>query len=78
VLLLLPATYILGALLSVGIMLGAILSHVAILGIVVQNDGGLLFSLACAVLASSLLILIIDRTKVRQQVEFILRKGSKS
>ena len=42
-LILLPRTVVLGAILSMGIMGGAILSHLLILGISVQNDGGQLF-----------------------------------
>jgi hypothetical protein len=42
-LILLPRTVVLGAVLAIGIMGGAILSHVFILGISVQNDGGQLF-----------------------------------
>lgn len=51
----------LGAALACGVMTGAILSHLTILGIVVQNDGGLLFSLACVVFVSALFILWAKR-----------------
>ena len=57
VLILVPRTTIYGALLGAGMMAGAILSHVAVLGIAVKDDGGLLFGLAvvaftcCATLA---------------------------
>ncbi|MFV8341206.1 DoxX family protein [Flavobacterium sp. XS2P39] len=56
VLILVPRTTHLGALIGAGVMLGAIFSHLFILGIEVQNDGGVLFILAlftflcCAVL----------------------------
>ncbi len=43
-LLLIPATAWLGALLGVGIMGGALMSHLTLLGIEVQGDGGYLFS----------------------------------
>ncbi len=46
ILLVVPRTTWLGALLGVGIMAGALFSHVTKLGIVVQNDGGTLFILA--------------------------------
>src|SRR5262245_16716357 len=46
ILLLIPRFVSLGALLSCGLMLGAIGAHLTRLGIVVQNDGGLLFGLA--------------------------------
>lgn len=51
ILLLIPATQVFGALMAAGIMIGAILSHLFVLGLVVQDDGGLLFTLACVVLA---------------------------
>lgn len=57
ILLLVPRTTGLGALLGMGILGGAIFSHLTQLGIVVQNDGGTLFILAaitfviCSVLA---------------------------
>lgn len=41
------------ALLSVLLMLGAIGSHVILIGVVVNNDGGLLFTLALITLLSS-------------------------
>src|SRR5689334_10986870 len=43
VLLLAPRTVMVGAMLSLGLMLGAIGSHFVKLGLVVKNDGGLLF-----------------------------------
>lgn len=63
ILLLVPFTQFLGAILSVGIMVGAIVSHIFILGIVVQDDGGLLFSLACTVVICSVLIIFIHRNQ---------------
>src|SRR5260221_12877580 len=45
-LLLLPATAALGAVLTMGVMAGAIASHLIVLGIEVKGDGGLLFGLA--------------------------------
>jgi len=50
-LLLLPRTAALGALLATGLMAGAIGSHLTLLGIEVQGDGGLLFALACVTAA---------------------------
>jgi hypothetical protein len=46
-LLLRPATSGLGGLLTLGLMGGAILSHLTVLGIEVQGDGGALFTMAC-------------------------------
>lgn len=64
ILLLVPRTQVLGALAAIGIMLGAILSHLVFLGIEVQGDGGLLFSLAVAVLLSSLLVVFLHREQL--------------
>ncbi len=61
ILLLIPGTSALGALLAAGLMAGAIVSHLTTLGIEVQNDGGLLFGLAVTVLACSLIILYVRR-----------------
>ena len=63
-LLILPMTQILGAAMAVGIMLGAIASHVAVIGIVVQDDGGLLFTLACVVLVASLSVVFLQRSQI--------------
>lgn len=64
ILLLMPRTVTLGALLSLGLMTGAIGSHLAKLGIVVQNDGGLLFGLALTVLSCSAVILVLRRRQI--------------
>ena len=60
-LLLYPATITIGAILSLGVIAGAILSHLTVLGIEVQGDGGLLFFLALAVFVSSAAILFLRR-----------------
>lgn len=63
-LLLLPKTRILGSFLGLGVISGAILSHLFVLGIEVQNDGGTLFFLALAVFTCCLAILIIEKEVV--------------
>lgn len=65
ILLLVPSTQIIGAVISIGVMLGAVLSHLFVLGIVVQNDGGLLFSLALTVLFSCLSVILFQPEKTR-------------
>lgn len=60
-LLLIPATVAWGALLSLGLMLGAIGGHLTRLGIVVQDDGGLLFGLAVFVGAAAVSLLALHR-----------------
>ena len=59
ILLLVPRTAALGALLAAGLMLGAIGAHLTVLGIQVQNDRGLLFGLAAAVLLLALVVLAL-------------------
>ena len=64
ILLLAPRTVALGALLALGVMTGAIGSHLTKLGIVVQNDGGLLFGLALTVFACSAVVLVLRRREI--------------
>lgn len=64
ILLLAPRTATLGALLALGVMTGAIGSHLTKLGIVVQNDGGLLFGLALTVFACSAVVLVLRRREI--------------
>ncbi len=61
VLLLVPATVGTGALLALGTMSGAIFFHFTKLGIVVQNDGGLLFALALVVFVCAAFLLWLFR-----------------
>jgi hypothetical protein len=61
VLLLIPATAVIGAALALGVIAGALVSHLTVLGIEVQGDGGLLFGLACVVLTNSLVVLFLRR-----------------
>lgn len=61
VLLLIPATAALGALVALGVIVGALAAHLGPLGIEVQGDGGLLFALACAVFLGSALVLWLRR-----------------
>ena len=62
VLLLVPATAPVGALLTMGVMVGAIASHLLVLGIEVKGDGGLLFGLALTAFVASALVLAIRRS----------------
>jgi uncharacterized membrane protein YphA (DoxX/SURF4 family) len=64
ILILLPATTWLGAGVALAVMLGAIFSHLTVLGIVVMDDGGLLFGLALAVAACSIVLLFLQRRRV--------------
>jgi hypothetical protein len=64
VLLLHPTTAVLGALLALGVMAGALVTHVFVLGIEVQGDGGLLFGLAVTVLLAALVVLYVRRAQI--------------
>ncbi len=62
--LLVPATAGIGAVIALGVMAGAILSHLTKLGISVQGDGGLLFGLAVTVFLASLLVAWLRRESI--------------
>jgi len=64
ILLLVPATTTIGAALALGVISGAIVSHLTILGIEVQRDGGLLFILALIVFVASAAILVLRRAEI--------------
>lgn len=70
ILILIPRTTLLGALLGLGTMLGAIFSHIFVLGIEVQNDGGTLFILAVVTLLSCLLLVYAERNKIPDLLRF--------
>lgn len=63
-LLLTPRTVAIGAILSCGLMCGVIMGHLTKLGIVVKDDGGLLFGLACTVLISCAIVVMIRREQI--------------
>lgn len=64
ILILIPRTTLLGALLAFGTMVGAIISHLFILGIEVINDGGLLFILASVTFACSIYLILMNKSKI--------------
>jgi uncharacterized membrane protein YphA (DoxX/SURF4 family) len=64
ILLLIPSTVTLGAILAFCAASGAVLSHLTRLGIVVKDDGGLLFALAVTIFVSSAIILILRRAEI--------------
>jgi len=64
ILILIPATALIGAALSLGLMAGAIASHLFVIGIESDNDGGQLFMLAIIVLVLSLVVLAMRRKEV--------------
>lgn len=74
ILLLVPATVVIGAFLGVGLMAGAILSHLTVIGIESQGDGGQLFMLAIVVLICCLLLLVWHRKEGINLIHKILKK----
>lgn len=70
VLILIPKTTWIGALGGCGIMIGAILSHLFVLGIVVENDGGFLFLLAVITLLCCLGLLYFNKNKLFNLLNF--------
>ncbi|RYY61174.1 MAG: DoxX family protein [Chitinophagaceae bacterium] len=64
VLILIPATTGIGALIAVGLMAGALFFHLTSLGIVVMDDGGQLFVYALLVFATCVALLFIHRKKL--------------
>lgn len=64
VLFFLPRRAWLGALLTLGAMGAAILSHIAVLGVAVQGDHGLLFSMACTTFLCALAVLWIHQQSI--------------
>jgi hypothetical protein len=64
VLLLTPRLAWAGAVLALGVITGALASHWAVLGLVVKDDGGLLFALACVVFATSAVTAVLHRRQI--------------
>jgi len=64
ILILIPRFTWLGAGLALGVIGGAIMSHLTVLGIVVMDDGGLLFILAIITAACSAVLLFLNRRSI--------------
>jgi uncharacterized membrane protein YphA (DoxX/SURF4 family) len=61
ILLIIPRTAFWGAFLGVGVMSGALLSHIMVIGIESNGDGGFLFLLALIVFIACLIIMLIHK-----------------
>ena len=59
-LLVVPMSRHLGALIAMGLMLGAILFHLTVVDIVIMGDGGLLFYLAILTFICSMVVFILE------------------
>ncbi len=64
ILLLTPRGAATGALLAIGMMIGAIGSHLFVLGVEVQGDGGTLFAMAWVVLAAASAVAWVRRGSI--------------
>lgn len=64
VLLLIPRTTWMGAVLAFGIIAGAILSHLFVLGIEIMDDGGYLFILGLIVFVSAGILIWMHKTEI--------------
>ena len=64
ILLLTPSKAWLGSIIALGTISGAIMGHLTMLGILVKDDGGLLFALAITVFVLSSVVLLIHRREL--------------
>ena len=64
ILLLTPRFAWAGALLAIGVISGALVSHLTVLGIVVKDDGGLLFGLAITVFVTCAVTAFLHRRQI--------------
>lgn len=64
VLLFIPKQTWLGAILTIGLMSGAIMGHITKIGIVHNNDGGVLFICALITLIAAIILLFINRKNI--------------
>lgn len=64
ILLLTPRFVWAGALLALGVIGGALVSHLTLLGVVVMDDGGLLFGLAVTVFVAAAITAFLHRRQI--------------
>lgn len=64
ILILIPRTTLIGAIMGCGVMIGAIFSHLFVLGIEVQNDGGELFILAIITFLCCAFLVFQNKNKI--------------
>ncbi len=76
ILILIPRTTAVGALLAIGLMSGAMFFHFTKLGIDVKGDGGQLFIYALLVFISSAVLLFIHQSQIKQLLNVLLPKRS--
>jgi len=69
---LIPKTKYAAIVMSIVIVLGALMSHIFILGIIVNGDNGLLFSLACLIFLLSIILFIYHYDEIKLKANRIL------
>ena len=69
---LIPKTKYAAIVMSIVIVLGALMSHIFILGIIVNGDNGLLFSLACLIFLLSIILFIYHYEEIKLKANRIL------
>lgn len=72
VLILIPRTTLIGALLGFGTMFGALFSHIFVLGIEVKNDGGELFFLAVVTLLCCSILIYQRKDKISDLLRLMI------
>ena len=70
ILILIPRTTLLGALLGLGTMAGALLSHLVFLGIEIKNDDGTLFILAIITFLCCAVLIYNQKSKIPDLLKF--------
>lgn len=70
ILILVPRTTLIGAIMGSGVMIGALFSHLFVLGIEVQNDGGELFTLAIITFLCCLFLVFQNRNGIPDVLKF--------
>jgi uncharacterized membrane protein YphA (DoxX/SURF4 family) len=70
ILILIPRTTLIGALIGLGVITGAIFSHLFVLGIEVQNDGGELFILAIITFICCVFLVFQNRNGISDLLKF--------
>lgn len=74
ILILVPRTIAVGALLAIGLMSGALFFHFTRLGIEVKGDGGQLFIYALVVFISSAILLVAYQSQIRSLLNSVFQK----
>ena len=78
ILILIPFTTGIGAIIALGVISGALVSHLTILGIEVQGDHGQLFIYALIVFVGCILLLVFEKNRLLFFLKKLTGKGFRS